>query len=464
MQNFKAAYKPFARWLNTLVGRADALTDENRPVLAILALSLGTRSLMALDRYPEAEPLAAEALNLADRHLLQEGWEPVRWAVRRDYGEILIQQAQWQNAHQTLLPILDDSVKREVHTYAAAQEAMGIALSNMNEHRQALEHFWIALETQPDTFRQGLILEHVAHNYLVLGESANAIENFNEAIKFIDRKTHPGITARILTNMAHTLTGINRYGDAIGVYEDAIQMLKASPDAQPIDLTRAYDKLGQSHERQGQLHEASVAYRNALDVIEQHKVISPDDSRQIKLRLARVMVIRADYDTAIPYFEQARDEAQQHGTPQETGNIIRELAEAERDGGRLSQSLKSYEDGLGLLVVEYPSDRAALLRSYGQALAQSQQFEEARKAWNEALELTQDFSPLEIALTHHAIGQAFRAQQDYGNAVAAFHEALKHHPKNTIEEAATYRELGESLFESGDLEGCLDPLVTALGN
>jgi tetratricopeptide (TPR) repeat protein len=180
------------------------------------------------------------------------------------------------------------------------------------------------------------------------------------------------------------------------------------------------------------------------------------------LQLGRVLAALEDYDEAIPYFEKARDQANDWGTMQEVGNITRELAEAERDGDYLSRSLQTYEDGLELLTDEFPADRAAILRSYGQALAQSQQFEQARHSWNEALTMAEGLSPLEIALTHHAIGQAFKAQNDYPEAAEAFREALDHHPKGTIEAAATYRDLGETLLSAGDPDAARQPLQSAL--
>lgn len=462
VQNVKQAYKPFMRWQNTLAGRADALTDDSKPQLAILALNLAVRTLIGSGRYGEASPLAAEALALADTALEQPEEALVKWAARRDYGEILLAQSQWEQALQVIQPLLQPEVKVELDTYAAAYQVAGVALHRQADYRHALEHYWIALETQPNPYKQGLLFEKVAQSYLELGEIPNVVENLNEALKFIDRKTYPSDIARILTTLAHTLAGVNRYADAIGVYQEALRMLEALPDVSPLHTARVYDNLGRSQERQGQLAEACISYRHALDIIEKNHLSAPEDYRAILLRMARTLLQRNDYEAAMPYFEKARDDADQWGTRQEVGVISRELAEAERDGGHLERSLKTYADGLAYLTLEYPSDRAALLRSYGQALAQSQQFEQARDAWGEALTITQDMSPLEVALTHHAIGQAFRAQQDYAAAEHAYREALLHHPNGTIHTAATYRELGEALFEATRFEEAVAPLEAAL--
>jgi tetratricopeptide (TPR) repeat protein len=463
VQNLKQAYKPFMRWQNTLAGRADALTDEARPQLAILALNLAARTLMESGRFAEADPLAESALALADEHLLHSSEAAsVRWAARRDYGEILLAQSKWHQSLEVVTPLLDEEVKSDLHTYAAVYQVAGVALHQQGEDRTALEQYWVALETQPNPYKQGLLFEKIAHSYLDLGEIPNAVENLHEALKFIDRKAHASDTARILTTLAHTLAGVNRYADAIGVYQEALRMLEALPEVSALHTARVYDSLGRSQERQGQLAEACNSYRKALDIIEKNHLSAPEDYRAILLRMARTLLQRNDYDAAIPYFEKARDDADQWGTRLEVGNISRELAEAERDGGYLARSLKTYEDGLAYLTLDYPADRAALLRSYGQALAQSQQFEQARHAWSEALTITQEMSPLEVALTHHAIGQAYRAQADYQAAEQAYREALLHHPNGTVHSAATYRELGESLFEAARFEETIAPLEAAL--
>ena len=461
-EQHQKAYKGFSRWLSTLSGRADALTDPHRPQLAVLALSLAARSLMALGRAGDALPLAEEATNLADEHFKEEAWQPARWAARRDYGEALITQGAWQAAHDAFFPLLNSPVQSEAHTYALAQEGTGYALHQLGTFRKALDHYWTAQDYQPNPHRQGLILERVADSYLALGETSRAVENLNEAIKLIDRQNFPGDAARALTTLAHTLAGVNRYADAIGVYEDALEMLRAVPDASPLYSAQVFTSLGRSNEIQGQLRDAAKAYRNALDTLEKHHVNAPDDYRGILLQLGRVLAALENYDDAIPYFEKARDQANDWGTTQEVGNITRELAEAERDGGYLARSLQTYEDGLELLTNEYPEDRAAILRSYGQALAQGQQFEQARHAWNEALTMAEGLSPLEIALTHHAIGQAFKAQNDHEHAASAFREALEHHPKGTVEAAETYRDLGETLLNASEADDARQPLQTAL--
>ena len=461
-EQHQQAFRAFSRWLNTLSGRADALTDSGRPMLAVLALSLATRSLLMLNRATEALPVASEAVSIADEHFEKDAWQPARWAARRNYGEVLITQGAWQEAHDTFLPLLDAAVQGEPHTYTIAQEGFGYALHQLGDHRKALDHYWTAQDYQPNPHRQGLILERVAETYLALGETSRAVENLNEAIKLINRQDFPGDAARTLTTLAHTLAGVNRYADAIGVYEDALEMLRAVPDASPLYTAQVYRSLGRSNEIQGQLGDAARAYRHALDTLEENNVNAPDDYRGILLQLGRVLAALELYDEAIPYFERARDQANDWGTMHEVGNITRELAEAERDGGYLARSLQTYEDGLELLTNEFPADRAAILRSYGQALAQSQQFEQARRYWNEALTITEGLSPLEIALTHHAIGQAFKAQNDFDHAVDAFREALDHHPRGTVEIAASYRDLGETLLKAGEPDEARQPLQTAL--
>ncbi|KAB2903780.1 MAG: tetratricopeptide repeat protein [Anaerolineae bacterium] len=459
MNMHPAAQRSYARWLTTLAGRADALTDENRPALAVLALSLAARSLLSYKRVDEALPIAEEAMRMAETHF---AGHPAAWSARRDYGIALVETKQWQAAHDTLHPLLMAAIQNEPHTYAAVCEGVGLALHHLGEYHTALNHFFTALDAQPIRHKQGLIFEHIAQSYLGIGETTRAVENFNEALKFLDPQNVPGDIARVLTALAHTLAGMNRYGDAIAVYENALKMLTSLPEALPLNTVKVYVSLGHSNRMQGQLREAARAYQDALDILAKHQIHTPSEHREILLHLARTKQALEKYDEAIVAFELARDEANDFGDALEVGNITRELGEAEHTGGYLERSLRTYEDALAYLTPEYPKERAAALRSYGRALAQAMRFDEARAAWNEALAITTDIAPLEIALTHHAIGQAFVAQKVFDNAAEAYRRALKYHPEGTVEAASTYRELGKTLLAANKPPEAIAPLQTSL--
>lgn len=452
------AERSFSRWLTTLTGRADVLMDEKtQPALPLLSLSLAARSLLAYNRAEEALPVAKEATVLADEHFPNHS---VGWAARRDYGLVLLECQQWQQAHDTLQPLLIGAVKNEPHTYALAYEGVGIALHKLGEYHTALNHFFTALDVQPYRHKQGLIFEEIAESYMGLGDASRAIENYNEALKFLDNQI--GDMARVLTALAHTLAGVNRYGDAIGVYESALKMLRSMPDVAPLHTAKVYISLGHSNRIQGQMREAARAYQAALDILEKNQVHEPTVHRETLLNLARTKVTLEKYDEAMVAFELARDAANDFGDGLEVGTITRELAETEHTAGYLDLSLKTYEDALVYLTPEYPKERAATLRSYGRALAQATRFDDARAAWNEALAITTDIAPLEIALTHHAIGQAFVAQKEYENAAEAYRRALRHHPEGTVEVALTYRELGKTLLADKKPDDAIPPLQTAL--
>ncbi len=454
--------RSFSRWLTTLAGRADALAEDTRttrPMLPLLVLALAGRSLLAVHRHEDALPLLQEASQIADSHFPHQ---PVGWAARRDWGTALLELEQWSSVQEVLQPLLIEAVKSEPHTYAIAYESMGKALHQLGDYHPALNHFFTALDVQPYRHRQGLIFEQIAESYLAVGDTTRAIENYNEALKFLDSNVIPGDTARVLTALAHTLAGINRYGDAIGVYENALKMLRALPDAAPLHIAKVHISLGHSNRIQGQMREAARAYQDALDILDKHQVHEPWVHRETMLNLARAKVVLEKYDEALLAFDLARDEAHNFGDPLEVGIITRELAEVEHTAGYLDRCLQSYADALEYLTPEHPKERAAALRSYGRALAQAMRFDDARAAWNEALAITTDIAPLEIALTHHAIGQAFVAQKDYDGAAEAYRRALRHYPEGTLESAVTYRELGKTLLTHHKPDDAISPLQNAL--
>ncbi|MBZ0310428.1 MAG: tetratricopeptide repeat protein, partial [Anaerolineae bacterium] len=125
------AQRSYSRWLTTLAGRADALTDDSRPALEVLALSLAARSLLAHQRIEETLPIAEEAMTLAETHFAGHS---AAWAARRDYGTALIESQRWQAAHDTFQPLLMSAVQNEPYTYAAVCEGLGMALHHLGEY------------------------------------------------------------------------------------------------------------------------------------------------------------------------------------------------------------------------------------------------------------------------------------------------------------------------------------------
>ncbi|MBN1202886.1 MAG: tetratricopeptide repeat protein [Anaerolineae bacterium] len=460
MQRPIRASQSMHEWLKLLASRADDAVRDPRPAVRVLVLGLAARSLLANERPALAITAAERGLHTAEEHF---PGTPAAWAARRDLGEAYIALDRLDDAITALEPLLNEAVQADPATYALAHELTARAHRQLGNKEAALHHLQAALDHEPDTLRCGLIQETIGDVQIEIGQPSEAIESYQAALEHVPRDTHPDVAARILTTLAHTLGGLNRYAEAIGVYEDALSMLRIMPDVSVVHTSNVLRSLGQTHEAQGQLHEAAQVYRRALNVL------GPDtssrQSRDILHLLARVTAATGD-QAAVQIYEQTRDETRQWGTEQELGAVLCELGDLHRDAGRLTPAIQNYRAALAYQTVSlFARDRANTLRCLGRAYAQMGRYDEARTAWAEALDISKDLpdqSPQEIALTHHAIGEAHRSQEQYTEAEQSYREALQHHSPGTVAAADTWRALGEVLHADGRPDDAVEPLQNAL--
>lgn len=450
-------------WTRALLTRAGDVSRDPRPALRVLLLGLATRSLLAEGRPALAFPLAEQSVAAASEHFPDS---PAAWAAVRDLGETYLRLDRPEEAIITLEPLLTDAVRDhpgQRASYALAQALTGRAYHSTGDTGDALDHLRLACDAEPDDHLKGLLHETVASIRLEIGQPDAAVESLHAALPLVNRDDHPDVAARVLTALALTLGGLNRYAEAIGVYEDALVVLRDVEGVSPAHTADVLRSLGQTHEAQGQLPEASQAYRRALNVLE--RVDAPRQKRDILHLLARVTASQGD-QTAVTLYEQVRDATEQWGNPQELGEVLRELASVHRDGERYPLAVQNYQAALTYQPAPmFVRERINTLRHLGRAYAQMERFDEARDAWTEALTLSADLpdqSPVETGLTHHAIGEAYRSQKQHAEAEESFREALRHLEPKTVAIAATWRALGQTLHAAGQPHAALEPLRNAL--
>ena len=445
LDNLDAAFRTLNQWMILLAGRTDALQDE-RHAVRLLVLSLCIRSLNHYDRGAEAIPLAEEALKIAEHH---HPSTPVTWSIRRDYGQAMLNSQNYTQAIDVLRYLQNDEVTRQPFTFALAHKYIAIAHKELNDPTAAIPLFKIAFENHPIDHEKALILELLAQCYVELGQKSEAIKHMQLAIPLMHRQAEPEDAARILNTLAHLLDDTKQHQDSVEIYEDALSMLRVMPDTDMVHTARVYSSLAASHEAQEQYPQAAIAYRNALDTLENDRRGSPDDHRKLLVQLANVQSTMHNYDEAIGLYLQARSETERYGTTAELGQVITSLANTYYAAEYLNDALFSYEEALRIQSAEtMPRIRAATLRGYGQTLAKLNKLAEARAAWTEALQITTDAPAIEIALTHRAIGEAFAAQNMANEAEAAYQDAIQHHMNGTPELAETLRLLAHVLVKA----------------
>jgi tetratricopeptide (TPR) repeat protein len=448
-------------WTKTLAARAEEATADSRPALRVLVLGVAARSLLVEGRPTLALAVAERGQETAAAHY---SGTLAAWAAIRDLGEAYMALDLYEETILTLEPLLDDAVRQgSAATYALAHELCGRAYWKLGDHAAALSYLGTAFEHEPDDHLKGLIQETMATIQLEIGQPAEAVDRLRSALPLLNREEHPDAAARVLTTTAHTLGGLNRYAEAITVYEEALAALRDVEGVNPTHTADVLRSLGRTHEAQGQPSEAARAYRRALNLLE--KADAPRQSRDILHLLARVTAAMGD-QSAVQLYEQTRDATDQWGTVEELGRVLCELANVHRDGGRLALAIQNYQAALSHQPAPLLArDRIDTLRNIGRAYARMEHYDEAREAWTEALDLSHDLpdsSPVEIGLTHHAIAEAYRSQGQYAEAEVSYREALRHFAPSSIPAAATWRALGQAIHADGRSQDAVETFQRAL--
>lgn len=454
------AGQSLSEWTQTLTARMSEAASDPDPALRALAFGLAARSLLADGRPTLALEVAQVEADLTAQHFAAT---PAAWAAIRDLGEAYAALGQHEEAILTLEPLLAPELTAAPATHALAHRLTGEAYRAINDPESALRHLEAALVHEPDGHQRGLITETIGALHLDQGHPAEAVASLRASAALLDREAHPDVAARVLTRLAQTLGGLNRYAEAIGEYEEALVVLREVEDASPAHTAEVLLALGQTHEAQGQLAEAARAYRRALNILE--RADAPRLARDILHQLARVTAAQGD-PSAVQLYEQTRDETAQWGEPRELGIVLCELADVHRDAGRLPLALQNYQAALEQQpAATTPRERVNTLRNLGRAYRLAERYDEARQTWSEALDLSRrlpDHSPLELALTYHAIAEAHRSQEQWDQAEKTYREALQHHEPRTVEAAATWRALGQTLYGAGRPADAIEPLRRAL--
>ncbi len=459
------AQQSLMEWARVLAARGSEALDDPRPGLRLLALGLAVRSLLADERPALALPLAEHAQALALEHVADT---PAAWAAIRDLGETYMALDRPEEAIITLEVLLNAELSDEpeqASSVAHAYALTGQAYRMIGDPENALAHLRLALEYEPDQHLKSLLHEQIAAIQLDTGAPEEAVETLQALLPLVDRDAHVDVAARALTTLAHTLGGLNRYAEAITVYEDALAALRDVPDVSPAHTAEVLRSLGRTHEAQGQQPDAARAYRRALNILERHEDAAPRLQRDILLQLARVSAKMGD-QTAVSLYEQVRDLTQQWGDEGELGTVLCELADVHRDASRYPLAIQHYQAALQVQPVPpFLRERLHTLRSLGRAYAQMERYDEARDVWTEALDLSgelPDQSPQETGLTHHAIAEAYRSQGHYDEAERSYQEALRHLPAGTAARAETLRALGQTLLAMGRSDDAIEHLRKAL--
>ena len=291
-------------------GRARALLTEgialarstpSQPRLADLLLTLG-QAANEQDDYPGALRACEEALRLfhAQGNLLQET------RTRNGLGIIYSSHNDFPRALAALLPALRQA--RQLHDRGLEANCLinlGGVYFRHEQFWQARHYFGLALPLLRGQAaeRNALAdcLTNLAAAYQQLGQRAQAVPYYREAIAVSEKAGEQAQLGQLLGNYGELLRTLHRLPEARSTLEHALVLLEKAGDQD--NLAVALVSLGELRNEQGEQAAAEALGRRALAIAERIKSYGVVESAG--LLLARQRKQRGDFQQALRYTERA---------------------------------------------------------------------------------------------------------------------------------------------------------------
>ncbi len=192
--------------------------------------------------------------------------------------------------------------------------------------------------------QKGTALYLLGVAYSLLGQPADALRNYQEALELRRVANDKGGTAQVLNSMAQVQQDLGQSDQALKNYQEALRLRREIADKPGIGKTLL--DLGNFYESRGE-------YDQALDLTKQALQIQRDvgDSKNEATCLNNVgwfYLDKADYDNAMTYFQQALDLRSKIGDQSAIADTTYNLAETSSRMGQYDGALKYYMRALEL--------------------------------------------------------------------------------------------------------------------
>ncbi|MEO1369724.1 MAG: tetratricopeptide repeat protein, partial [Acidobacteriota bacterium] len=130
-------------------------------------------------------------------------------------------------------------------------------------------------------------------------------ENSSAGVTVGEVQLREAAKAYISFNLAQYLRELGDFGEAESLARDAIEILRARAEHEPINLPASINTLGTIYFRQGRWAESEVSFREALELYEQ--VLEPGHATLAEAaeNLAASLASQGQFEQAAPFFERS---------------------------------------------------------------------------------------------------------------------------------------------------------------
>jgi tetratricopeptide (TPR) repeat protein len=458
--------------VRALAEEAGRLTDIGRTTLPQRVLAGGVQQVVRrrLGRLPEsARPLlkrmavAGRELDeavlkyLAGRlHVDTEAW----LTACANAAVINSQDGKWRFAHdklrEAILTELSPDERPALHREVA--QTVEAAHPNDPEYAGTLVYYW----------REAGDPQRERHYIHVAYEAARRVGNYRDMLAYAERllelpqPDNPREQTKAKLALARAYENIQRADEALVLFNEVIGTARAQADQET--LIEALRVLGIMQWTQGKLDDAMSNLQEALDISLQSRG-DPAVIGKIYQSLGTIYLIRAQYEEAVRYYEQAygllatTDPATASGTLMNWGVVY------ERKG-QINNALANYEKALeGFRALGDRYGQGISLANIGLAYHLIGEFETEKGYLQQYLTISRELgSPLHESMAFNNLGTLDRDEGNYDSAMSHFQRVLEMEATagENYYTANNYQARGIVYRLQGDLEAALQDFETAV--
>jgi tetratricopeptide (TPR) repeat protein len=458
--------------VRALAEEAGRLSDIGRITLPQRVLAGGVQRvvLRRLERVPEdARPLL-KRMAVAGRELDEAVLKHLAGNISIDSeawltdcanaAVINAQDGKWRFAHDKLREAILSELSAQERPVLHREVAQAVEATHTNdpEFASILAYHWREAG-EPTQERQYVQLAY---------EAARRVSNYRDMLAYAERlrelpqPDEPREQAKVKLSLARAYENVQRSNEALSLFQEIIDAARAESD-QEI-LVEALRALGTMQWTQGKMDEAMSNLKEALDISLQSQG-DPALIGKIYQSVGTIHLIRAQYEEAISYYEQAyallsnTDPATASGTLMNWGVLY------ERKG-QINNALANYEralDGFRRLGDRY--GQGISLANIGLAYHQIGEFQTEKGYLQQYLTIARELgSPLHEMMAFNNLGTLDRDTGDYVNAQALYQRVLDIEATagENYYTANNYQARGIVYRLQGNLEAALKDFETAI--
>ena len=338
------------------------------------------------------------------QHAVRE--DPLDWRFHYNFARLLDAYDQQEERVRELTSLLSN-----VPHYPLAWMQRGDALSELEDYREAITSYEMALQQQPDNTAAHV---DIGIAYEGLGNLLAAREHFDIAI---EDNPHD---FPLFVKLAQHKSSLGKYEDALGYYRQALRIDSRAGDV--IDnMALVYFKLGQ-------FEKAAAHYREALEFV--------SDQSGTYNNLGNVFVSMGQQEESIENFSKALQ------LSPENALIRANLANAQTRQGQFSEAVANYE----VILEANPTNTDARF-GLASALMEMSLFREAAEHLTLILEKDPEHPGLESTL-----GLALARNGENQKAIPFFLKAIEKEPDHS----SLYLNLGNTYLGIGQVEKAVE--------